>query len=83
MVYTYYIWINRNILKSELEIFNAALILLLWVSVLFLAKKMLNFCKKYADINKIKGILVLKGIFSETRYYICVCNYVPNFKFLA
>ena len=34
------------------------------------------FCKqKNADISKIKGALVLKDI--------CVCTYVPNFKFLA
>ena len=36
------------------------------------------FCKKiYADISKIKGALVLKGIFSETTY---VCTYVLNFQ---
>ena len=35
---------------------------------------MLIFCKKYADISKIKGIL-LKGI--------CIRTYVPNVKFGA
>ena len=35
---------------------------------------------KYADISKIKGVLILKGVFSETT---CLCIYVPNFKFLA
>ena len=29
-------------------------------------KKMLIFCIKNADISKIKGVLELKGIFSET-----------------
>ena len=32
---------------------------------------MLIFCKKNADISKIKRTLVLKGIFSET-IYVCV-----------
>ena len=35
--------------------------------------------KKYADIRKIKTVLVLKVIFSETTY---VCTYVPNLKFI-
>ena len=35
--------------------------------------------KKNADIRKIKTVLVLKVIFSETTY---VCTYVPNLKFL-
>ena len=34
-------------------------------------KKMLSFCKSNADISKIKGVVVLKGIFSETAY-VCV-----------
>ena len=34
-------------------------------------KKMLSFCKNNADISKIKGVVVLKGIFSETAY-VCV-----------
>ena len=36
--------------------------------------------KKKADISKIKEILVLKGIFSETIYilYIYVRTYVPS-----
>ena len=40
---------------------------MLWVKVLFF-KKMLIFCKKNADISKIKRAEVLKGIFSETAY---------------
>ena len=35
--------------------------------------QMLFFCKKNADISKIKGVLVLKGMFSETTY---VCVYL-------
>ena len=35
---------------------------------------------KNADISKIKGVLVLKAIFSKTTY---VCTCVPNFKLLA
>ena len=38
--------------------------------------------KKEAGTSKVKRALVLKGIFSETAY-VCVCVYVPNFKFLA
>ena len=36
---------------------------------------MLIFCKVNPDISKIKGVVVLNGIFPETKY---VC--VPNFK---
>ena len=43
--------------------------------------KIAIFCKTNADILKIKKILVLKGIFSKTKY-VCVL-YVPNFKFLG
>ena len=51
---------------------NTALTLWLWVEVLFLSKNI--------DISKNKTALELKGIFSEN---ICVCTYVPNFKFLT
>ena len=44
------------------------------VKVLFLIKKMLIFCKKNAEISKIKVVLVLKGIFSETTY-VCVLTH--------
>ena len=44
-----------------------------WVKVLFL-QKMLIFYKKNTEISKIKRILVLKGIFSETTYR-CVLTY--------
>ena len=33
---------------------------------------MLIFCKKIADISKIKKVLVLKIMFSKTTYYMCV-----------
>ena len=52
------------------------LTLLLWVKVLFLV----IFCKKNADIRKVKRALVLKGKFSETTY---VCTYQENLEFLA
>ena len=39
-----------------------------------------DFLPKNADLSKIKGVLVLKDIFSENTY---VCTYVPNFKFLS
>ena len=32
------------------------------------------FCKKNANISKIKEVLVLKGIFSETTY-VCILTY--------
>ena len=38
---------------------------MLWVKILFLTKNT-DFLQKNADISKIKGLLVLKGIFSET-----------------
>ena len=33
-----------------------------------------DFLQKIADMSKIKGLLVLKGIFSETTY-MCVITY--------
>ena len=38
-----------------------------WVKVLFFTKNA-DFLQKNAEINKIKGVLVLKGIFYETTY---------------
>ena len=46
---------------------NAALILLPEVKLLFCQKKA-NFLKRNADINKIKDLLVLKNLFSQTTY---------------
>ena len=60
---------------------NTSLRLVLCVKVLFWPKNA-DFLQKNADISKIKRALVLKVIFSETRY-ICVCTYVPNLKFPA
>ena len=40
---------------------------MLWVKVLFFTKNA-DFLQKYADISKIKGVLLLKGIFFETTY---------------
>ena len=49
--------------KQNWKVPKTALILLLWV-----------FFAKNADISKIKGILVLKGIFPETKY-VCIDAY--------
>ena len=46
--------------------------------VLFLPKDTNFLQKKNAYISKIKGVLVLKGIFSEPTY-----GFVLSFKFLA
>ena len=67
-----YIFINSNLLsyknwKQDWKISNTAPTLLLWVKVLFWPKNA-DFLQKYANISKIKGALVLKGIFSETTY---------------
>ena len=73
-------FINCNLLSyknwnQNYKISNTAFILLLWVKVLFF-KQMLILQKKNqktkADISKL--VLVLKGIFSETRY-VCVLKY--------
>ena len=60
---TFYLTKTENRTKKS----NTALILLLWVTVLFLPKNA-NFLPKNADTSKIKGVLVLKGTFSETTY---------------
>ena len=49
------------------KISNTALILLLWVKVLLFLKNA-DFLQKSADISKIKDLLVLRYIFSETKY---------------
>ena len=54
-------------LKTELKISNTALTLLLCVKVLFWPKTLI-FGKKNADISKIKRVLEIKAIFSETTY---------------
>ena len=71
MVYKTYIFNNNNFLLAKTENGtkkspNTALMLLLEVKVLFLPKN--------AEIIKIKRILVLRGIFSETTY-LCVLIY--------
>ena len=42
--------------------------------------KCADFLQKNAAISKVKGVLVLKDIFSEKTY---VCTNVPNSKFQA
>ena len=55
--------------KQNSKISNTALVL----KVLFLPKNT-SFLHKNADISKIKGFFLLKGIFSETAY-VCVLTY--------
>ena len=63
---TFYLTKTENrIKKPQLT----APIILPWVKILFLTKMQI-FCKKNADINKVKGVLVLKGMVSESA---CVC----------
>ena len=50
---------------------------MLWVEILFLSKSA-EFLQKNADISKIKRALVLKDIFSETKY-VSVLNVDNNF----
>ena len=73
-----YICTNNNFLsyknwKENWSIPKTTLTLLLWVKVPFWQKHA-NFCKKIVDISKIMKALVLKGIFSETKYA-CVLTY--------
>ena len=58
-----------NKLKTKLK----NLTLSRWVKVLFLPK-MLIFCRKNDNISKIKKVLKLRGLFSETKY-VCVLRY--------
>ena len=78
MVCKTYIFISSKFLtyknwKQNWTISNTALILLLLVEVLFLAKNA-DFFQKKSDINKIKGVLVIKVIFFKTAY-VCVLTY--------
>ena len=69
-----YIFINSNLLSykngKQLKNCNIALTLLLWVKVLFWSKNG-DFLQENTGISKIKRVLVLKGMFSETKY-MCV-----------
>ena len=74
MVRKVYIFINSNLLsykhcKQNKNISNTALVLVLWVKVLFLSKM-----QNDVHISKIKNVLVLKAIFSEITY-VCVPGY--------
>ena len=78
MVYKTSILINSNLLsyktwKRNQKISNTALMLLLWVKVLFLPKNG-DFLPKNTDISKIKRILALKSKLSKTTY-VCVLTY--------
>ena len=78
MVYKTYIFINTNLSsyitwnrtkKSQTE-----LLYYCFGKGTIFVKKMLILCKKNTGISKIKGILVLKGLFSKTTYA-CVLSY--------
>ena len=60
-------YLNPNLGGREGGISKTALMLLLWVKVLFWPKKT-DLMQKNADIRKIKKAFVLKGVFSETTY---------------
>ena len=83
MVCKTYILINSNLLsyrnwKENQKIFNTALILLPWVKVPFLTKNA-DFLQKNGDISKIKGLVVLKGIFSKTAYVLVLMYQISIF----
>ena len=48
--------------------------------MLFLPKNA-RFCKENADISKIKGVLVLKGVFSETTHVCVLTHQISSFNF--
>ena len=71
MTYKTYIFINNNLLsyknwKQNYKISNTALILLHWVKVLFLPKNADFLQKKKKKAGKIKGVLVVKGMYVLT-----------------
>ena len=81
MYYILDIFINSNLLQKFIQKINftkiklktnTVLIPFLWAKILFLTKNA-NYFQKNADISKIKGVLVLKGIFSKTKYN-CLCK---------
>ena len=59
MVSNFYIFNNSNLLKRKLKASKKALILLLWVKVLFCKNKMQTFCKRNADASSFKRSLVI------------------------
>ena len=64
--------------NQSYRISNAALIVMPWVKVLFLVKKCWCFAKKC--ISKIKVVLALKGIFSETTYVYVLTKQIWSFE---
>ena len=80
------IFINSNLLpyknwKQNSKFSNTALIILLWVKILFLKNICWFFCKKkHAETNQNKRILVLKGIFSGTKYVCGLIYQISSFQ---
>ena len=72
MVCKAYAFNNSNLLsyknwKQNEKTSNTALVLLLWMKVLFFAKKCWFFAKN-ANISNVKVVLVIKGTISVTKY---------------
>ena len=64
--------------KQNKNISNTALTTSLWVKVLLLPKNA-DFLQKDDAISKIKRVLVLKGIFSETAYVRILTHQISSF----
>ena len=71
---TFYFTKAKNRTKKSIT----ALKLLLCVKVPFLLKNA-TFLPKYADNSKIKEILIVKGIFSETTYVYVLTYQISSF----
>ena len=68
---------NKN-WKQNQKIFNTALILFLWVKLLLLSKND-NFLGKNSDISKIKRVLIIYALFSETTYLFLLAQQISSF----
>ena len=67
-------FINGNLLKHNYKTSSTSLTHLLWVKILSIMLKYVNFLGKKLDISKFNRALGLKVVFSETTYG-CVLTY--------
>ena len=89
MVYDVYIFINSNLLSYKNWKENSKFILYFTITIHSISHnttlskgtifiKNIDFLKKDAEVSKIKGVLVLKGMFSKTIYLFVLTHQIST-----